>query len=152
MNAAISTCGKYRYSLHREFLTGAGLVVFIMLNPSTADATVDDPTIRRCIRFARDWGYASLEVVNLYAYRATNPSVMFAADDPIGPDNDTHIIAAVARSNLMVAAWGARAKPERVAAVRKLLYRDVHCLGLTNGKQPKHPLFARADASVVLWQ
>src|SRR6185369_17379869 len=103
MTAVISKCGKYRYSLRREWIGGAGTVCFIMLNPSTADASVDDPTIRRCIGFAQRWGYQILEVVNLYAYRATRPRDMFAAADPVGPENEYYLCKAALGAGLRIA-------------------------------------------------
>lgn len=92
--ATISPCQKYRYALGRCWDHAGKRVVFAMLNPSVADATADDPTIRRCIRFARKWGYGSLEVVNLFAWRATDPKELRIAADPIGLDNDAEIVQA----------------------------------------------------------
>ena len=150
MNATISHCGKFRYSLTRGWIGGVGICVFIMLNPSTADAMIDDPTILRCIAFGQAWGYAAIEVVNLYAFRATKPKVMFAADDPVGPENDAYILAAAARGDLLVAAWGANARHDRVNAVRELLRPYmVHALGFTKEGHPRHPLFMRGDSKPV---
>src|SRR5262249_14212908 len=93
--AVISDCGRYRYSLTRRWGDAAEpRALFVMLNPSTADAEQDDPTIRRCIGFAKAWGMGSLEVVNLYALRATDPAALLSAPDPIGPKNDTMITSA----------------------------------------------------------
>src|SRR3954453_788312 len=86
-NAVISACGRYRYLLTRQVGPGTRTAVFIMLNPSTADATDDDPTIRRCIGFARQWGCGRLAVLNLFALRATDPAWMKQADNPVGPEN-----------------------------------------------------------------
>lgn len=88
--AGISECGTYRYWLCREWSPGLDSLVWLMLNPSTADATQDDPTIRRCMGFARRWGYGGITVVNLYAYRATNPRDLLTAADPVGPENDRY--------------------------------------------------------------
>jgi hypothetical protein len=153
MTAVISNCGKFRYSLKREWLGGDGIVAFIMLNPSTADATQDDPTIRRCIGFAKAWRYAGIEVVNLYAFRATRPADMFAAEDPVGPENDAHIVEACTRAGLVIVAWGAIAarRRDRVAAARAMIRRDIYALGLTSAGDPRHPLYVRGDAQPIRW-
>ena len=89
-DALFSPCGTYRYRLTRRWAEGPA-VAFIMLNPSTADGSVDDPTIRRCIGYGQSWGYGALAVGNLYAFRATEPQELRRARDPIGPDNDRHL-------------------------------------------------------------
>ena len=94
MTAILSPCGRYRYRLERDLgAIGAmrGSVAFVMLNPSTADATTGDPTIRRCIGYARAWSYAKLIVGNAYAWRSTDPAGLWTADDPVGPENDQHL-------------------------------------------------------------
>lgn len=156
MSAVISADGLYRYSLTRKLnkLSGFGRCVFIMLNPSTADAKLDDPTIRRCKIFTASWGYDELVVVNLFALRATNPQDMFdsaeAGINIIGPENDGHILAACLKANRIVAAWGAHGKyMNRAANVRELLrenggMRAVH-LGLTKANMPRHPLYVKGD-------
>ena len=150
MSAVISPCGNYRYLLQREWLIGYGAALFVMLNPSTADAAQDDPTIRRCVGFAKSWGCGMLEVVNLYAFRATKPVDMFAAIDPVGPANDSHIAAAAHRAKIIVAAWGASAKADRASAVlRNLSDHAVHALGVTNNGSPRHPLYLRSDARLI---
>jgi len=90
-DAVISSCGRYRYRLQRNVGLSAGCVNFIMLNPSTADARQDDPTIRRCIGYAQAWGFGELIVTNLFAFRATSPADMKAAQDPVGPENARYI-------------------------------------------------------------
>ncbi len=150
MSAYFSECRTWRYSLTREVapLTGEGTVSFIGLNPSTADATTDDPTIRRCIRFARDWGFARLKMLNLYAYRATTPRELKCASDPVGPDNDHVLALAVGFSDLIVCAWGVNADAERAARVLAF-YAAPHCLGVTKDGMPRHPLYVRANARPV---
>lgn len=153
----LSNCGRYRYELTRKWNESLPALTFIMLNPSTANATLDEPTIRRCIGFARGRGFGGLQVLNLFAFRATNPMHMKAAQDPIGPDNDAHIIAALtvaaAASSPVIAAWGVHgAYKGREAEVRKLsLERGVHlmCLGSTKGGHPKHPLYVAAAQEFV---
>lgn len=142
--AHISDDGLYRYSLTRE-LGGNTTCTFVMLNPSTADAEQDDPTIRRCIGFARDWGYGRLKVVNLYAYRATKPDDLWLADDPVGPENDHAISLAFGGSDLIVAAWGCHARDDRLRAFWVSFggWR-IHALGLTKDCAPRHPLYMPA--------
>ena len=151
-DAVISPCGRYRYRLSRHWLGGSGRVCFIMLNPSTADATKDDPTIRRCIGFARDWGYSGLDVVNKWAFRTPSPLALarelHAQSSNImvrGPENDDHIHTVASASDLIVVAWGACQYPlNRAAAIRKIigpLGKPVKCFGLTDKGQPRHPLY-----------
>jgi hypothetical protein len=144
---------KYRYWLERGW-GGERPVCFIMFNPSTADHEADDPTVRRCMRFARDWNRDGIIVVNLFAYRTPHPADLDAQEDPVGPDNDKHIQAALANEHVqVVAAWGATAAryPQRLARVRQIIRgsikrRKVSCLGLTNGGYPRHPLYVPANA------
>lgn len=154
MSAVISSCGQYRYWLERAGdLLAARPLPFLMLNPSTADAQLDDPTIRRCRGFAKTLGYSGIIVVNLYALRSTDPAALWAHPDPVGPENDQHIIRAT-DSGEVVCAWGANAQRERVEdVVRMLRYggRRMHCLGTTRDGHPRHPLYVRADQPLVEW-
>jgi hypothetical protein len=126
-----------------------------MLNPSTADALLDDPTIRRCIGFARAWGFGALEVVNLFAFRATLPSQLRAALDPVGPRNNRFLRAALGRADAVVAAWGAHGSwGGRDRAVLHLLSGGIdqpwpspQCLGLTKHGHPRHPLYLPLDVA-----
>jgi hypothetical protein len=147
-NAYISRDGLYRYSLTREVRqTGRGTCTFIGLNPSTADAERDDPTTRRSIAYARAWGFAQLTMVNLYAFRATNPRDLWLVEDPVGPENDQMLSVAFGGSDLIVAAWGAQARPERLTAfAERFGDRPLHALGITTAGAPRHPLYLRADA------
>jgi hypothetical protein len=151
--AHLSGCGTYRYSLTRSWEQGLPWCLFVMLNPSTADATVDDPTIRRCVGFARDWGYGRLHVVNLFGLRATDPKALRSHEDPVGPDNDSAILRAAARCELIVAAWGAHGSHlDRNRAVWDLLGAAglaVFCLGTTEQGHPKHPLYLKTDLKPV---
>lgn len=146
----------YRYTLTRgPWLNGEGTVLFVMLNPSTADELWDDPTIRRCIRFAQTWGYARLNVGNLYALRATDPRELFRAEDPVGPRNDLALIELARNADEVIVAWGATQtpQPERAEHVLDLLeaaFGPVRCLGLTPATgRPRHPLYVAADAPRV---
>lgn len=103
--AEFSPCRRYRYGLYRGWQLGTGFAMFVGLNPSTADETADDPTIRRCIAFARAWGYGALFMANLFAYRATNPTEMLAQADPVGPENDATLARLAAQADVVVAAW-----------------------------------------------
>ena len=153
-SAVISDCGGYRYRLTRWLGLQAPIATFIMLNPSTADAEQDDPTIRRCIGFARAMGCGRLAVANLFAFRATQPADMRAARDPVGPENDMYIArlareAAETGGNI-ICAWGAHGKfKDRDRAVLSMLASlpiEPMALGETADKQPRHPLYLRGDS------
>jgi hypothetical protein len=148
-SAIISECGLYRYRLARTWDADLRPACFVMLNPSTADAFRDDPTIRRCVGFARRWGLGGIVVVNLFALRAADPRALLKATDPVGPDNDRHIAAVAESAGATVVAWGAHPMAaRRVEAVTSVLLDRavfVSCLGTTGTGQPRHPLFVRAD-------
>lgn len=123
---------------------GEGLrVAFILLNPSVADASRDDPTVRRCLGFARSWGYGRLDIVNLFAYRATSPAVLRRVPDPIGPDNDRYLVDVCQRADLVVAAWGNGGLwLDRASQVLTLVScANLVTLGTTQRGQPRHPLY-----------
>jgi hypothetical protein len=133
--------GIYRYLLWRCWDSGAPRVVFVMLNPSTADASRNDPTIRRCIGFAQTWGFGSVGVVNLFAYRSTDWHELSRAANPVGPDNDFYLNQAVHGTNLVMAAWGNHgALAQQSSRVLSRIDRPIHCLGFTRTGQPRHPL------------
>lgn len=139
----------YRYSLWRMWGPGEIPCLFIGLNPSTADETEDDPTIRRCKNFAKSWGCDSLIMTNLFAYRATDPKHMKAASDPIGPDNDAWLIRLSSIAKIKVAGWGVHGSHlERSLAVIDLL-NGLQCLGFTKDGYPKHPLYLRSDSVLI---
>lgn len=157
--AILSNDGRYRYLLTRWWAPGPA-ALFVMLNPSTADGTTKDSTIRRCAGFARSWGCGSLRVVNLYALRATNPAVLWTVADPVGPDNDHHVReqthAATRAGTPLIAAWGVNARPDRVAALLELLpdVANLSALGVTkNGspRHPRHPLYLSCGTSPAPW-
>jgi hypothetical protein len=152
-SADISLCGAYRYRLTRTWGAAAPML-FVMLNPSTADAGVDDPTIRRCRAFARSAQAGGIIVVNLFAFIATDPRALAAATDPIGPDNDALIQEAAIESKFVVVAWGASlpaAYPRRDEKVLDMLRQTgpVYCLGTTKDGHPRHPLYVRGDAPLI---
>lgn len=145
--ATFSPCRKYRYALWRKwqqaprasmFATGR-LVMFIGLNPSTADETTDDQTIRRCVGFAKRFGYTGIVMCNAFGYRATAPRDMFAAGDPIGRDNDSTLLYWSKKASRVVAAWGVHCPNSRAAEILKMLNRPVYCLGKTKLGHPRHP-------------
>lgn len=165
-SAKLSSCGLYRYELRRRWGSGRPMA-FIGLNPSTADATEDDPTIRRCVGFAKREGCDELVMLNLYAARETDPieltHVVFGSrrvrHSACGPDNN-HAIAAVLvelqnRNGVLVAAWGATDAAlhrDRVEVVRKLVGAvPLMCFGTTKDGSPRHPLYLRGDAPLVNW-
>ena len=127
-------------------MMNSSYAVFIGLNPSTADEVEDDPTIRRCVDYAKRWGYGALCMVNLFAYRETDPNVMKAQVRPVGADNDRWLLACAKDAGIVVAAWGTHGTHlQRDQAVKQLLVGKLSCLGQTKGGHPKHPLFIKAD-------
>jgi len=147
--AEISNCGRYRYRLTRTWDASLPPVCWVMLNPSTADATHDDPTIKKCCKFARAWGHGGIVVVNLFAYRATDPKELRKAVEPIiGRDNDEHILAAT-EGRRIIAAWGTDGEIQGrdYEVVELLAGRRIECLGTTKGGHPRHPLYMRDDTS-----
>ena len=136
----------HRYTLWREFdLTNHAYVQFIGLNPSTADEVEDDPTVRRCIDFAKRWGYGALCMTNIFAFRATDPRDMKAHPEPIGRDNDSWLRQVAAGAGLVVAAWGIHgAFMGRGQAVSAYL-PGLKCLGVTKDGSPRHPLYVKAQ-------
>lgn len=142
--ATISPCLRYRYSLSREWVASPKRrVLFVMLNPSTADAEDDDPTLCRCMHFAKRLGFDALDVANLYGFRTPHPKRLFEADEPIGNANDDVMRLLACGADNVIAAWGNGAPPARERFVLELLrrtHREIHCLGLTKGLLPKHPL------------
>lgn len=150
-SAVLSDCGTYRYLLTRTWDETQPAVGFIMLNPSTADANEDDPTIRRCVGFAKAWGYGGIKVRNLYALRSTDPKALRSHADPHGPDNYKYVEAAVDDA-LTICAWGANADPIDSRGLIDALLGwggKPHHLGLTKGGFPKHPLYLRADTTPI---
>lgn len=161
MSAIFSPCGLYRYELRRavgDVLYGSTrqTIAWIMLNPSTADANINDPTIRRCIGFAGRWGFASLVVGNLFAFRSTDPKGIKTAEDPIGPENDAYLRKIVGEADLVVCAWGAHGSAVgRGSAVRRLIAdagKTPHHLGLSKDGHPKHPLYLPYETALEAWQ
>jgi hypothetical protein len=165
--ATFSDCRVYRYALWRRWTdsrvvdldeTDRGpdfskMVAFIGLNPSTADETEDDPTIRRCIGFAKRWGFDGMCMLNLFALRATDPNEMKRHPDPVGPDNDECLRRGVHLFSKTVACWGVHGshRNRHYGILGLFGLAQLWHLGLTQAKQPKHPLYLRSDTNLVRW-
>lgn len=157
--ATFSEDKKYRYLLWREWDPVKPGIVFIMLNPSTADERVLDPTLRRCLGYAREWGYGRMDILNIFAIRSTDPRVLYAHRDPVGEKNDEVIRSTCirARSRMIVAAWGTHGVfQQRDRAVIDLITgkmgQDLHCLQLTNAGIPSHPLYLKGSLKPLLFE
>lgn len=155
-DATYSPCKRYRYTLSRTWGAapedGGRHLPFLMLNPSTATEYALDPTLRRCKFFAEREGYDGMVVLNLFAFRATDPRVMKAQDDPVGPGNDAAILDAASRSDLVVAAWGAHGTHRgRAAHVVQLLQGAtlVRLGAPTKDGHPRHPLYLKGTTALV---
>lgn len=152
-SATLSRCKRYRYQLERRWGASPSrrsTVVFIGLNPSTADATTDDPTIRKCIAYAQRWKFNRLIMVNLFAWRATDPNELMTSADPIGKQNDNYIATAVASGSLTIACWGEHGSLlSRSDDLRAQYSRKLHCLRTNVSGQPAHPLYLPASLTPV---
>jgi len=153
MGAEFSACGQFRYWLWRawEWKGFANQVMFVGLNPSTADATIDDPTIRRCIRFAKDWGYSGMMMLNAYAYRATDPKQLKRANFPVGSDNDEELSYRAKQAGLVVACWGVNCPPQRALDVAHTIGKPLHCVDVSKHGAPMHPLYLPAELKPKPW-
>lgn len=158
--AVFSPCEVYRYRLWRSWLLPFDArpdrrVAFIGLNPSTADAEQDDPTVRRCALFAIRWGFTGMEMLNLFGIRSTDPRGVWSAEDPVGPGTDSHLVQVARACDLVIACWGAFPKArERARAVTSQLAVagvEVRILGVTKEGDPRHPLYLKNSASPTPW-
>ena len=148
--ARLSRCRNYRYALWRTWDHGLPTVMFIGLNPSTADETRDDPTLIRCRNFAASWGYGGVCIGNLFAFRATEPANMRAAQDPVGSRNNHWLKKLAAESDLVVGAWGNDGSfLSRSSRVRNMI-PNLYCLAMNRSGEPAHPLYQRADVEPFL--
>ena len=147
-HAIISADGKYRYQLSRIWDEDKPKVLFIMLNPSTADEKVDDQTIRRVINFSKSWGYGGFFVGNLYAFRSTDPKGLKHTDEPVGPDNIVHIQSLIGLTDKIVYAWGNNQKePEWL----RDLVDTPYCIDISKNGIPKHPSRLNKDLELKLY-
>lgn len=160
MSAVISPCGLYRYRLERRIDVGPSVMV-IMLNPSTADADLDDPTIRKLLGFGFRLGWGRIMVGNLFGLRATNPKALQTASDPIGPDNDYHLRQMLREAHQVVLAWGAKNKlpmtlreawtPAIIDMVKAFGHEPMMLGEPTQCGQPRHPLMLSYATPLVPW-
>ena len=151
--ACLSPCRTYRFALWRIWDYSKPMAVFIGLNPSTADESEDDPTIRRCKRFASDWGCGGMVMLNLFAVRATDPKVMMKHSDPVGYTNDNVLRAYTLDVKVIVCAWGAHGgfQGRDKEVIDLLSDRELKCLGTTKDGKPRHPLYIRADKELEVF-
>lgn len=154
--AVYSPCELYRYSLTRVWDVGAERVLFIMLNPSTATEVQNDPTVERCERRARALGFGAFRVLNIFAYRATDPRDMKRAEDPVGPGNDAAMLDGLEWADAVVCAWGThgehRGRGPAVAGLLRGTGRDLLHLGLSKAGHPKHPLYIGYAVQPMIWE
>lgn len=153
--AVYSDCEAYRYALTREWAPGGRRALFVMLNPSTATEVQNDPTVERCERRARALGFGAFRVTNIFAFRATDPKVMRAVADPVGPGNDAAIAEGADWADQVICAWGSHgAHLNRGAAVEaglRVTAKPLFHLGLTQAGAPKHPLYIGYAVQPALW-
>ena len=151
-DALFSKDRVYRYALWRIWDIKKPKVLFIGLNPSTADEIKNDPTIRRCIRFSMDWGYGGYIMGNIFAYRSTDPKNLLKIDDPIGPDNDYWLKKLYDEASLTIGAWGNHGRIlNRGEKVTNML-KSFHCLKITKLGYPSHPLYLSSKLKPIIFQ
>ena len=148
-NATFSSCRTYRYSLSRIWDKKKKFALFIGLNPSTADEKVDDPTIRRCVNYAKNWGYGGFLMVNLFAYRTTLPSKLKKVKYPIGKNNDKYIVKLSKKADITIAAWGNNGKLYSRDKQVLILVPNLMCLKINKSGQPAHPLYLKKDLKLI---
>jgi len=152
--AVYSACETYRYALTREWAAGSRLL-WVMLNPSTASESTNDPTVERCERRARALGFGGFRVVNLFALRATDPRALRAAADPVGPDNDTALSDGVIWADAVLCGWGGHGalhgRDRTVCTQLQQAGKPLWHLGLTQAGQPKHPLYLGYAVQPTVW-
>jgi len=145
MDAKLSDCRKYRYALWRTWDDSKPYVMIVGLNPSTADETKDDPTLTRCIKFAKYWGYGGLCMANLFAFRATEPSDMMASSDPVGLENDSWLSKLSKDAGIVVAAWGNDGSHLCRSSAMKAMLPNLHCIKMNKSGEPAHPLYLSSN-------
>lgn len=147
-----SACGGYRYGLQRVWDAGSGVLMYVMLNPSTATEAQNDPTIERCQRRAQALGFGAIRIANLFAWRATRPADLRRAEDPEGPENAGLLRAWSGDATVTLAAWGAHgALHDAGPRIAALLAGDVRHLGLTRDGHPRHPLYVSYAVQPQSW-
>jgi hypothetical protein len=160
LSAIISDCERYRYRLDRDLERAGKTAAFIMVNPSTADMTKDDATIRKLIGFSDRLGFGKFIVGNLFAYRATDVKALATAHDPIGPDNDAWLGRIFVDADIHIVAWGPVAKLPRglmrrrwqdINRMARMAGVPLHCLGTAQDGHPRHPLMLAYSAALQPW-
>ena len=160
MSAIVSSCGLYRYRLEREISLFGPTVAMIMVNPSTADAFADDPTVRRIIGFGKRLGWSRVIVGNVFAYRAANSGDLSLVDDPVGPENAIHLSAIMHEAEIIVVAWGTLAKlPNALRKEWRIFLAlaeseglELLCFGTAMDGHPRHPLMLSYDEPLIQWK
>ncbi len=160
MSAVISECGKYRYSLDRDVAETGAVFAYFGVNCSTADASIDDQTVIKWIGFTKRNGGRRFIVGNPFAFRSTDVKNLATCPDPVGPDNQRHILEIIAAADVIVPCWGSRAKvPEKLRphfdALKMLIFasgKPVKIFGLTKSGDPKHPLMLGYDTPLIPWR
>ena len=148
-DAKFSDCRKYRYALWRVWDENKPYAAIIGLNPSTADEVQNDPTINRCISFARSWGYGGICMINLFAFRATVPAVMMSAQDPVGPDNDKYLVEIAKTAGIVVAAWGNDGSYLGRSTSVKNMIPNLSALKINKSGEPAHPLYLKSSLVLI---
>ncbi|MEZ9153267.1 DUF1643 domain-containing protein [Vibrio sp. F13] len=149
--ARLSDCSTYRYELWRTWDESKPYAMFIGLNPSTADETEDDPTIRRCINLAKSWGYGGLCMANLFAYRATQPEDMKRATNPIGDENDETLTRLSKSAGVIVGAWGNDGVFLNRSEDVRALVPEINVLKVNKSGEPAHPLYLKSTLTPIEW-
>lgn len=151
-SAELSDCGKYRYALFRVWDINLPQVAFVGLNPSTADAELDDPTINKCVAYAKNWGFGSIVMLNLFAFRSTDPTQLYQQVDPVGSENHHYLAKYGLDVKIVVAAWGNHGVfLNRHQAVIEMLKPKLNYLKLNLTGQPAHPLYLKSDLKPTKW-
>jgi hypothetical protein len=162
--AHFSDCGKYRFHLSRVWDESKPSVCWCLLNPSTADAEKLDPTLTRCLNYSLDWGYGQMHVINAFAFRATDPTDMMAAEDPVGENvltggipvsNDGYMTLIPGICQMTVVGWGVggefKGRYRAIASLAKARNLQLKCLGRTKSGHPRHPLYLPRNAKLEEW-
>lgn len=150
-DAKFSKCRKYRYALWRTWDDTKPLVMIIGLNPSTADETENDPTITRCINFAKSWGYGGVCMANLFAFRATEPNDMKASPEPVGLDNDAWLVKLSKEADIVVAAWGNHGSFLKRSNIVKDALSSLYFIKMNKSGEPAHPLYLKSNLKPLPW-
>ncbi len=154
-DAVYSDCERYRYALTRVWDATAPRILFVMLNPSKATEAQNDPTVERCERRARVLGYGGFRVMNIFAWRETDPKLLRQASEPVGQENDRMLIDGIAWADLVLVGWGVHGEHLQRGPEVEALLRDagaeLHCLGMSKAGHPRHPLYIAYATAPQVW-